>query len=163
MKKLLTAIMILTLVFAFTACGNKESAPMETQSAEAEIAGEEGQNPVMNFVGDYECDRAYITIEADGKDGARATVTWGGGADTTTEWTMSGKFDEKTLTFEYSDCVKKGLTYGEGGEVENEDVAYMDGKGSMTFKDGDPITLTWQDDQENVADGMTFEFVGLDN
>lgn len=28
----------------------------------------------------------------------------------------------------------------------------------MFFKEGDPLTLTWQDDQENVAEGMVFEY-----
>ena len=31
----------------------------------------------------------------------------------------------------------------------------------MIFTDGDPLTLTWQDDQENMADGMVFEYTGM--
>jgi hypothetical protein len=29
----------------------------------------------------------------------------------------------------------------------------------MQFTEGDPLTLTWQEDQEKIADGMVFESV----
>jgi len=43
MKKILSLLMVLMLVFAFTACGSSEEAETE----------DSGQNPVMNFIGNY--------------------------------------------------------------------------------------------------------------
>ena len=54
---------------------------------------EDGQNPVMNFVGNYTCDRAAMLVEADGTENAKFTVTWGSSAWEHSEWTMSGKLD----------------------------------------------------------------------
>ena len=141
---------IMAMPFALTACGSSEE------------ASDDGQNPVMNFVGNYQCDRANVLIEADGDENARATVTWGGSAWETGTWVMSGAFDSETLTFEYSDCVSAVNEYDKTGELSSTTEKYTNGKGSMTFAEGDPLTLTWQDDEENVADGMVFEYVGAE-
>ena len=66
--KLLALFMAMLMVFALglSACGSKSEEP----------AADEGQNPVMNFVGNYVCGRACILIGAtDENNGANATVT----------------------------------------------------------------------------------------
>ena len=50
--KIFAVMMALALALAFTACKKEEPAP-EPDS---------GQNPIMNFVGPYACDRATIQI-----------------------------------------------------------------------------------------------------
>ena len=142
--------MIMVMSLCLAACGSK-----------TEEAADEGQNPAMNFVGDYVCDRADIYIAAEGEDGMNATVTWGGSAWATTVWTMSGTFDAETLQFEYHDCVKTDYEYDDAGDVTKEEEVYTGGHGFMTFTESDTLSLTWQDDQEHAADGMTFGFVGV--
>lgn len=153
MKKYLSilVIMALTLSMAFTAasCGNKK-----------EEASDDGQNPIMNYVGNYVCGRAAIFIEADGDEGAQATVTWSSSAAENSGWTMKGTFDADSLTFSYKDAVRTDYVYGEDGEVASQTEVYNDGTGTMTFKEGDPVTLTWKDDKEDAAKDMVFEFAG---
>lgn len=145
---LMAVMMIMTMGLA--ACGSK-----------TDKAAEDGQNPAMNFIGDYVCDRADIFIGAEGEDGMNATVTWGSSASEHSAWTMSGTFDPETLQFEYHDCIRTDYVYDEDGEVKSQEDVYTGGHGFMTFTEGDPITLTWQDDQENMAKDMTFEYTGM--
>ena len=150
MKKLTALILLVMLTLALTACGGGAS----------EETADDGQNPIMNYVGTYANGRATILIEADGDEGAKATVTWGSSAWETSKWTMSGSFDPEELRFEYHDCVKTDYKYKDEGEVDSQEEAYTGGHGFMFFKEGDPVTLTWQDDQENVAEDVVFEYVG---
>lgn len=129
-----------------------------TASAAEEYAEEDGQNPIMNFIGIYGCGRATMKVEADGMDGARISVTWAGSAFESGEWTMSGKFDMDTLTVEYADCVKKDVVYKDEGVIESETVEYENGTGSITFREGNPLALIWKDDQEHIADDSVFEW-----
>ena len=129
-----------------------------TFSADAEPAGEEdGQNPVMNFVGDYSADRCSITIGAQGQTGATISVTWGQSASESYAYTMTGDFDTDTLRINYSDCEKKYVKYDENGDVAQETVEFTDGEGRIQFfEDG---TLRWDDENEaDRLEGMTFTF-----
>ena len=139
--------LIMTFMMGLTACG---------KSAEPD----DGQNPVMNFVGYYVCDRANVYIGAEGDEGANAIVTWSSSAWENSSWMMSGTFDPETLQFEYHDCVRTDYVYDENGEATSETEVYTGGHGFMFFNEGDPLTLTWQDDQESIADGMVFEYAG---
>ena len=135
----------------------QEPAPETTTEEETTEASEEdGQNPVMNFIGVYAKDRASIQVEAQGAEDALITVSWSSSAAEHSEWTMSGHFDWETLTVEYNNCVKKDIVYTDE-ENFTETVAYENGTGAIVF--GENGTLTWRDDQENVADGTVFEFV----
>ena len=147
---LMAIMMVVTL--GLSACGSKTEEPVE----------DEGQNPIMNFIGTYASGRASIFIGAtDESNGANATVTWSSSAAENSTWVMSGTFDPETLQFEYHDCVRTDYVYNESGDVESQEEVYTGGHGFMTFTDGDPLTLTWQDDQEHMADDMVFEYVGM--
>ena len=155
MKKIFSLIMVMLLAAALTACGGSGTSGNEES--------DEGQNPVMNYVGFYVCDRANIFIEAtDSENGASALVTWGSSASENSTWTMSGTFDAEEGRFEYHDCVRTDFVYQENGEIESQADVYTGGHGFMFFKDGEDgvTTLTWQDDQEHVADDMVFEYAG---
>ncbi|MCQ2563651.1 MAG: hypothetical protein MJ128_04075 [Mogibacterium sp.] len=147
--RVLALVMALVMTFAMglSACGKK-------------AAPDDGQNPIMNFVGYYVCDRANVFISADGEEGASAIVTWSSSAWENSTWMMSGTFDPETLQFEYRDCVKTDYKYEDDGDVESQKEVYTGGHGFMFFKEGDPLTLTWQDDQEKIAEGMVFEYAG---
>lgn len=147
--RILALMMALVMTFAMglSACGKK-------------AAPDDGQNPIMNFVGYYVCDRANVFISADGEEGASAIVTWSSSAWENSTWMMSGTFDPETLQFEYHDCVKTDYKYKDDGDVESQEEVYTGGHGFMFFKEGDPLSLTWQDDQEKVAEDMVFEYAG---
>lgn len=137
--------------------GTLSTVASEADTAEeAADTAEDGQNPVMNFVGKYGSGRAGMLVEAEGKDGAKITVTWASSAAENSTWTMHGTFDETTLTVAYSDCVKTDCVYGEDGKIQSETVAYENGTGKIIFREQE-YALTWEDDQEHIADGMVFE------
>jgi hypothetical protein len=146
--KLISLVLSLVLALSFTACGGGSQ----------EEAQDDGQNPAMNFVGDYVNNRASIHIGAEGDDGINAEVTWASSAAENSTWTMSGTFDSENLQFEYSDCVKTDYVYGEDGEVKEQKEAYTGGHGIIKFTDGEELSLTWQDDEEHIADGTVFTY-----
>ena len=103
------------------------------------------QNPVMNFVGEYQCDRAHATVECWGFDEAFITIKWGSSAWEQTRWIIVGKLDTDTLAISYSGASKANLVYDEQGEVKSEESVYDDGTGTITFhNDG---SFTWHEDQ----------------
>lgn len=137
LKIMIAFLAVAAIVLAFAACGKK---------TEPEPEVNDGQNPVMNFIGVYAADRCTITVAADGENDAKITASWGQSATETYEYTMSGLFDIDTLRVNYSNGEKKYVVYDENGEVAQETVEYTDGVGRVVFhEDG---TLEWQDEQE---------------
>ena len=165
MKKFISIIAVGLMVFSLAACAGKKdaeteapesesTAPVETETSEETEPADDGQNPVMNFIGDYYLDRASMNISASGENGAAIFVTWSSSAFEHSEWTMMGEFNEDTMSIEYKDCEKKTIVFKENGEIESETVEYSDGTGRIVFGDGN--TLTWEDDKANIADGAVF-------
>lgn len=135
--------------------GPEETEPAEEESTvEAEPEDEDGQNPVMNFIGRYVADRAEVLVEALGARDGKITVTWPNSASELVQWEMSGPFDENSPGISYSDCVKKVLTFNEEGEIVSEVVEYEQGSGRVDFLEFS--ALSWTDDQEQIADGTVF-------
>ena len=130
-------------------------APVEAPDEASGDTESDGQNPVMNFIGIYSCDRASIQVEAKGKDEALFTINWSSSAFEHCEWVMSGKLDLDKLTVDYSDGVKRTIVYTSEGELDSDNVDYEDGSGTFTFSGN---TVTWKDNKEGAADGMVFEF-----
>ncbi len=124
----------------------------------AEAPAEDGQNPVMNFVGTYACGRCSILVECEGSDGAKFLIQWGSSAAEHSEWTMSGVLDSDTLTVSYADAVRKDIVFKENGTIDSETTVYENGTGSFTFQEDG--TLTWNDEQENAGEDMIFEYAG---
>lgn len=150
-KQGISLLAVLLLLVSLAACASGQPAS-ET---------EDGQNPVMNFVGVYVCGRGSMLVEPDGMDGAKITVTWGSSASENSVWVMTGKLDAETNTVTYSDCVRTDYVFSETGDIDSETVAYENGTGSVTFlADGD-LTLTWTDDQDQIADGSVFEYASM--
>lgn len=151
MKKFISLLTVLTLVVSMTVMlsGCKKEEPKE----------DDGQNPIMNFVGNYASGRATILVEADGDEGGKATVTWGSSAFENVVWTMSGDYDAESHVLSYDDCVKTEYAYNDDGSVASDKEIYTGGTGTMTFSEGNEGPyLEWKDDKENVAEGMTFTF-----
>ena len=113
------------------------------------------QNPVMNFIGEYECDRAHALVECFGNEEAWITIEVSGSDAETAHWDIVGRLDLDTLTIEYSGVTKSIVTYDDSGEIVSQEPEYEDGTGTITFHDDG--TFTWHEDQsENGAD-MVFE------
>lgn len=113
------------------------------------------QNPIMNFIGEYQCGRARAKIEAFGREDALVTIDWGGSATTLARWTMIGSFDESTMSVPYENGMKSILTYADNGD-ETEEVEYDDGMGVFTFRnDG---AFVWHEDGADRED-MIFQWL----
>ena len=145
------------------AAADTTAAAADTTAAAGETAentrAENGQNPMMNFIGKYRCDRALITVDCTGANGAKFTVTWGGSATEGGVWTMSGESEETDTAFviKYTDCVHKNETYDAEGKVTKSETVYENGTGTMTF-DKTTNKLTWKDDKEDAAKDMEFTY-----
>ncbi len=115
------------------------------------------QNPVMNFCGNYQCDRARATVECLGYDEAWITIEWGSSAWELARWDIVGPLDTDTLTINYSGVTKSIVTYDDNGEIKSQEPEYEDGTGTITFhNDG---TFTWHEDQSAYGDDMVFEWI----
>ena len=123
--------------------------------AEAEPE-EEGQNPVMNFIGEYQCDRAHAVVECEGTDSARIKIHWGGSAWDAAEWVIVGKLDLDTLTISYTGASKTSVTYDWDDEIESEEKVYEDGTGTIVFHDDG--TFTWHEDQSEYGKDLVFKW-----
>lgn len=127
------------------------------ETAPEEAAAEDGQNPVMNYVGPYAWWRAGAQVEAEGAHDAKITIHWGSSAFENTEWVMSGHFDSETRTVEYNDCVRTDYVYKEDGELESQTVVYENGTGRVIFREA-PLAFVWEIDQEKFDEEALFEW-----
>ena len=114
------------------------------------------QNPVMNFIGEYQSGRAHALVECFGDDEAWITIEWGASAWELARWAIVGRLDTDTLTIEYEGANKIIVTVDDSGEENVEDV-YGDGTGTITFHDDG--TFTWHEDQSEYGADMLFEWV----
>lgn len=113
------------------------------------------QNPVMHFIGEYQCDRAHASVECFDYDEAWITIEWGSSAGKLTRWIIVGQLDPDTQTISYSGAGKANLVYDEDGEVKSEESVYDDGTGTITFHEN--RTFTWHEDQSESGEEMVFE------
>ena len=140
MKKILALLLLAALVLSLAACGSAPAAEPESP------AEEDGQNPVMNFIGVYSTEyRSEALVEAEGMDNAKITVTYAGSPWFHTQTVMSGPFDPETLTVSFENATLTEYTFASDGSVTNETVSYTDGSGTAVF---DPAnnTLTVTED-----------------
>ena len=115
------------------------------------------QNPVMNFVGEYQSGRAHALVECWDKDEAMITIDWGSSAWETARWLIGGKLDLEALSIAYEGCSKSILTFDENGEVKSQETVYEDGTGTITFHDDG--TFTWHEDQSEYGEDLVFEWL----
>ena len=117
------------------------------------------QNPVMNFVGSYQCDRAGATVECLGYDEAWISIEWASSASEVTNWVISGRLDTNTRSIAYDGCSKTDFVYDNGGEVISDDSEYEDIPGVITFNDDG--SFTWHRELPEGGEDMVFEWVGM--
>ena len=118
---------------------------------------EDGQNPVMNFVGEYQCGRAGAMVECGEGSSAIIHIHWSGSAWEYAQWVIVGELDTETLTIRYTDCIKTIVTMNDQGLIDTEETVYEDGTGTIVFnEDG---TFTWHEDQSEYDEDYTFEWI----
>lgn len=118
------------------------------------------QNPVMNFVGEYQCDRAHATVTCFGYDEAWITIEQGDSASEVTQWNLYGRLDTDTLSIAYTGGLKYLLTYNGDGEVETQESLYEDGTGTVSFREDGGFT--WHEDQSESGEDLTFEWLPVE-
>ncbi len=115
------------------------------------------QNPVMNFIGEYQSGRAHALVECFGSDEARITIEWGSSAWELARWDIVGRLDTDTLTIAYAGVTKSIVTCDDSGEIVSQEPEYEDGTGTIRYhEDG---TFTWHEDQSAYGTDMLFEWV----
>ena len=179
MKKLAVITILLAMLCSLAGCGGKqadsgkeaadgkEAASVETtettestESTESAVTEDQDwQNPVMNFIGEYQCDRAHATIECMGKDEAIITIEWAGSVSDYAHWDIYGHLDAETMTIAYDGCTKSHIVYNKDGEIESEEQEYDDGTGTITFNDDG--TFAWHEDQSETGTDMVFEWLDV--
>lgn len=148
-KKVLTVLFVCMMLF-LSACGGAAQA-QENDKDEAS-GSQDGQNPVMNFVGIYSTE--YSTealVEADGMENARITVTYAGTPWFHNRTVMSGPFDPETLTMTFTNATLTEYTYASDATVTEEKTSYTDGKGHAVFNPADnTLTITEEFESGNM-------------
>jgi hypothetical protein len=144
-KKTIALLLACVLCLAlFAACGKTETP-------------DDGQNPVMNIIGNYINDRVSATIEAVGEKDAKVTAYWGDTARDGFSWELTGTFDEATMRINYSNAVKKSVTYTDVDVTTVNEILFDNGKGYIQINDDG--TLTWNDEQDPDMSFEPLEFV----
>ena len=157
-KKLITLVLSLALALSLAACGTGPAAENKTPAAEPQVTEavemheEDGQNPIMNFVGVYSTEyNTEALVEAEGADGAKITVTWAGSPWFHTQTVMSGPFDPETLTMTFADAVLTEYTYASDGSVAEEKASDTNGKGRAVFDpENNSLTITEEFESGNI-------------
>lgn len=150
MRKKILAVLFVCMMLLLSACGGAAQAQEENND---EAAGpQDGQNPVMNFVGIYSTE--YSTealVEADGAEGAKITVTWAGSPWFHNQTVMSGPFDPETLTMTFTNATLTEYTYASDATITEEKTSYTDGKGHAVFNPADnTLTITEEFESGNM-------------
>ncbi len=115
------------------------------------------QNPIMNFIGNYQSGRARALVESFENDGAWVTIEWSSSVSELARWDIYGRLDPDTKAIDYSTATKALITFDEKGEIVKDEVVYENGTGRIVFnEDG---TFTWHEDQSESGEDMIFEWV----
>ena len=173
MRRIVCVFLAICLALSLAACGTEPAetaqktavpaqetaAPVQETSAPAAPESEEPdwQNPVMNFIGEYQSGRARALVECSGTDEARITIEWSSSAWELGRWDIVGPLDLDTLTIAYSGVAKIIVTYDDDGKVKSQEPEYEDGTGTITFNDDG--TFTWHEDQSAYGTDLVFEWV----
>lgn len=129
-----------------------ETTTKATDTTTKEDASTAPVRTASQYAGTFGNGRCTIVATANG-DNLSFSVTWGNSAAETEEWTMSGTFDPDTMRVNYSNCVHKTVVFDENGGSQ-EEVKYSQGSGRIQYVNEN--SLTWFDEQDNVAQAMTF-------
>lgn len=113
------------------------------------------QNPVLPYVGPYQCNRASATVEEFGSNEAWISIEWASSAWELTNWVITGSMDPETLIISYDACSKNEFIYDDQGEVVSDESEYEEIPGTISFnEDG---SFTWHRALPEGETDMVFE------
>ena len=151
MSKKILILFLSCVMPLLAACGSSVTTPAGSSAADSPrpaedssetVVTEDGQNPVMNFVGKYHAgDNMEALVEAEDASNAKITVTYAGSPWFQNQTVMGGAFDTERLAVDFSNATLTEYTYNSRGEIAEESVSYHDGKGRALFHPEDN-TLT---------------------
>lgn len=118
----------------------------------------DGQNPVMNFIGDYQdkvSQRATMHIECIGADEGLLTIEWADSASEGNEWTFYCAFDAEAGIFTAYEGIMIPYTADENGEITYGEAVtgLLD-----TFTVQEDDTIAWEGTGPDADNGCIFEF-----
>lgn len=100
-----------------------------------------------------EAKKATIELVPDLDGTYSVLVNWTNSAADTFAWTFEGTFEDGKL--EYDNAIKTHIVFDENDKSTTE-TEYSGGKGFIEVKND---VLTWNDEEEQVADGLRFKLV----
>ncbi len=171
-KKILSLMVSMALVMSCAACSKdddkKDETKKETQTTEEKLTPADTEAPDETeeeyetpdprgekFEGTWYCDRCMIDIA--GEDGGyKVYISWSGSAFEAAEWMYSCMYDESIdgLT---GFGTKTIATYSDEGDATYEEIYDENNPIDATFVLDVDGHLVWNDEKENIADGMHFE------
>lgn len=135
----------------------------DTDEPDDEVVGDtdemtDGQNPVMNFIGDYQdkvSQRATMHIECIGADEGLLTIEWADSASEGYEWTFYCNFDAESGIFTAYEGIMIPYTADENGEITYGEAVtgLLD-----TFTVQEDDTIAWEGTGPDADNGCIFEF-----
>ena len=156
MKRGLCLLLGFVMLFSLCACAQR---PMDNPEATifVTVLEDDGdwQNPVMNFVGEYQCGKLHALVECMGKTEAWITIEEKKSDTEATCWFVFGELDTDTLTVAYTGSQKAKLVYDADGEVKSEEPVYEDGSGTVVFREDG--SFVWHEDRD--AEDRVFEWL----
>ena len=135
------------------------SAPSDEEDNSSETADDSGQNPMMNYIGNYVNGSATMNVSCIGKDKASITITKENSKEDGFSWSMSGPVSvgDESITVSYDNCTKKFLEYSDNGDVKCIITEYENGSGTVEFLFSDNNAY-WHDGVDGVYADSAFTF-----
>ena len=123
-----------------------------------QTADDSGQNPMMNYIGNYINGSATMNVSCIGKDEASVTITKENSSDSFS-WSMSGPVSvgDDRIIVSYDNCIKKYLEYNESGQLNCVITMYENGSGTVEFLFSDNNAY-WHDGAEGLFADSVFTF-----
>ena len=108
------------------------------------------------FLGQWQCDRAGLTVSWTPDDDFTVSIVWGSSAWENTEWRYHCTYDEKNYTLvSLPDGTRTEYVHDDNGSLASSTLVYSDGTAAFLLdKEG---YLIWQDNKEYAGKGMPFE------
>ena len=108
------------------------------------------------FLGEWQCDRAGLTVSWTPDDGFTVSIIWSSSAWENTEWRYCCTYDtESCALVSLPDGTRTEYVHSDDGELASSTLVYSDGTATFLLdKEG---YLIWQDNKEYAGKGMRFE------
>jgi len=159
MKKLLTLLLAIAMVFGLVACGSKkEEKKEETPTQDGTAVATEKEAFLLSLVGTYtdgQTGKTRLSVSPvnAGAEGVEMTITQSVTATQEDSWIMVAKPTEDLSKLEYTSCLHRSTIYDESGKAGDPTTVYTDGTGYFTYDKGN---LIWHSDVKDESTDIVF-------